>query len=394
MPVRYMILFFIFVFTILLTAQPKTSANKPIATVNGEQIFQKELDDLLEKSYGEEAEGLKDVVVQSHLAEMVLFKIIEQKLRPVTSVRPKPDDYEEDAERYVQPFLAYYLETGLKSTMRFFPDLRIIVSKNSGLQNKYGEWLKDREYRLLTLEDKKTVIEIWQEAIAIKELKPMLREKVCNRYHLYYPIYKDRIKLITKLRLWISKDFKPADIQQFAQREKFALEDGLVRLSHLFISTTNMETGQPLPPEEQQKAQQKIAQIRTEIASDLSNFADKVAQYSEHPTTRYNKGELGWVPRWSTGTLFSGFLGHLGWIPPSTEAFPEVIAQGYQLNTQTLSQIIKSEWGYHLVVVNERKPGKTLSQEEIVKRAKNMMSMLRMERQLREWLKQSQIQQN
>lgn len=388
-----LILSIVFLFSSFLLAQ-YNAGNKPVATVNGEVVLQKELDDLLQKSYGEEADGLKDVVIQAHLAEMLLFKIIDQKLRTITHIRPKPEDYEEDAERYSQPFFAYYAESGIKNTMKFIPELRIIISKNANLQKKYGDWLKDRENHLLAPTDRKTLVEIWQDAINTKELKPMLRERVCNRYHLAYSIYKERIKLITKLRLWVSQNFKDEEIRQFAQREKFALEDGLVRISHLFISTTNMETMQPFSPEMQKKAEQKILKIRDEITTDLNNFGEKTAQYSEHPTTRYNKGELGWIPRWSTGTLFSGFLGHLGWIPPMTEAFPEMVEQSYQLTPKTLSYPIKSEWGYHLVVVNERKSGKELSEAEILKRAKNMMAMLRMEEQIRQWLKQSDIKQN
>ncbi len=368
--------------------------NKIVATVNGENIFQKELNDVLIKSCGEGAEDLKDEVAKAYLSEMVLFKVIEQYLKKVNVTIDNTDEYEEDADRYAQPFLIYYVEWGLKNQLKFIKDLQSIISKSTVLQKKHGEWLKMAEFRVISNDDMKRLLEIWQDIINTKEFKAMLRERICQKYRLDYAIFKERIRLITKLRMFIiNSHLKDEEIRSFAQKEKFALSDGLIRLKHLFLAGVDLETMEAFTKEKEAEIVKKIWQIRQEIKPDLSNFDEKVAQYSDHKSNKFQKGDLGWVPRWSASTIFSGFLTHLGWLPPVVDEFPEILSVGFQLPEKTLSQPIKSKWGLHLLVVAERKPGeKELSESELLKRSKNMLALLKMEQTVRLWVEKSKIQ--
>ncbi len=374
-----------------LLAQP-SDPNKAVAIVNGETILQKDLDAILQKTYGEAAEALKESVVAAHLQEMIIFKVIEQKMRSIT-IKCEAKDYEEDADRYAQPFFAYYFESGIKNSIKFLKDLKIIVAKSPALQKKHGDWIKSKESRILTSQDLKPLAEIWQDILSTKELKPMIREKCCTKFYMYYPLFKERIKIITKFRLHIASQLQSSDIARIAEQDKFALSDGMVKVSHLFLSTVDLVTGKPMSPEIEQQVAQRIQQVRSEISPDLSNFSEKTAAYSEHTSTKYQGGNLGWIPRWSASTLLSGFLLHLGWGPLPTDSLPEVVEASYRLSEKTLSQPIKTVWGYHLLVITELKPSKDLPPDELLKNAKNMLVLLKMEQALRTWLEQSEIKQ-
>ena len=64
---------------------------------------------------------------------------------------------------------------------------------------------------------------------------------------------------------------------------------------------------------------------------------------------------------------------------------------GYSLPLQKVSQPIKSKYGYHLVVVKQRQEGKNITQKELIERARNMMTMLKMDELLKKWLNTAKV---
>ncbi len=362
-----------------------------LLAINGENITQKELTEVLEKSYDkDEIEALQPGLVRFHLQEMIIFRIMEQNLQNI-SVTCLPKDYMEDVERYEKPFFAYYLRWGLESTFLFVQKLQEIVQSSPALKNKYYNWLKDCQERMLKPEDQKTLVEIWQEITNAKEAKSAVRKVVFEKYRVDFQLFRNKIRTITKFRKHIAQQFHAKTIQNFAEKEEFSLSDGLIRVSHIFLSTKNKDTKKNMTPQEEETVKQRISEISKQISKDMSNFSQMALQHSQDQSTKYQGGDLGWIPRWTASTIFSGFLKHIGWTPHPSETYQEVVDQAYHLPENTLSSPVKSSWGYHLVLVTSRKSGAKLSKEELIKRAEDMLTLLEMERLVREWIKKSKI---
>ncbi|NUM34279.1 MAG: peptidylprolyl isomerase [Candidatus Brocadiae bacterium] len=379
---------FAFCFLALLVCQAQEEV---LVKINGEAITQKDLMEVLEKSYDkDEIESLQPALVRFHLQEMIIFKIIDQNTENV-SVKCLPKDYIEDVERYEKPFLAYYLRWGLESTFLFVQKLQEIIASSPTLKKKHQKWLEECQERMLKTEDQKTLVDIWQEITNEKEVKGALRKVVFEKYRVDFQIFRNRIRTITKFRKHVAQKYNQKDFQEFAQKEEFALCDGLIRMSHIFLAVKSKDPKKPITPQEEDAVKQKALELSKEIQKDLSNFAQAAQKHTQDQSTKYQGGDLGWIPRWTASTIFGGFLKHIGWTPHPSETYQDVVDQAYHLKENTLSQPIRSSWGYHIVVVTARKEGTKLNKDELIKRSEDMLCLLEMERLVREWIKKSKI---
>lgn len=365
--------------------------NPTVAIVNGEIISQRDLMETLEKCYTEdEIDGMHTGLMRLYLQEIIIFKVMEQNLKNET-IKCVAKDYMEDVERYEKPFLAYYLRWGMENSYHFVENLKVLVAESQEIKKKFGPGLEKIQPHTLKSEDQKFLMDLWQALVDDKDMKSSVRKLIYEKYHMDYQVFKQRIRIITKFRKYIEQTITPQEIQNFASKESFALADGLMKISHLFLPTRQRDNNEPFSAEQEAKVKQQILTIANEIKSDLSNFAEVVQKYSQDTSTKYMGGDLGWVPRWTASTVFSAFLKHIGWVPHPCESFPEVIDAAYSLPEKTLSQPVKSTWGYHLLVVTSRQAGPTIDQTDLLKRSQDMLTLLKMEKQLREWIKQSKI---
>ncbi|MFV0267945.1 MAG: peptidylprolyl isomerase [Draconibacterium sp.] len=90
-------------------------------------------------------------------------------------------------------------------------------------------------------------------------------------------------------------------------------------------------------PEQEQKALEKISTVRQEILSG-KDFDEAAVEYSEDPSAKDNKGNLGY---------FSAF----------TMVYPFENA-AYSTPVGEISEPVRSQFGYHLVKVNDIRPNK------------------------------------
>ena len=322
---------------------------------------------------------------------MIIFKIIEQKMNDVR-VECTKEDYLEDVERFEKPFLAYYQEWGLKNSATFVRILREkVVNRSKRLNDKYGNVLEKMQSQVVSAKDLEALVTIYNEAIAEQEVKSRIRYLVFTHYHVDQQIFKERIKVVTKFRKFVSNQISEKTVQEFARKESFALADGLIKMSHLYLTIMDEQTQQVFAPDRQEKVAERMRTIANQVQEDCSNFEELVREHSEDKATRFSGGDLDWIPRWTAPLLFGGFLLHTGWIPHRTSAVPEIVEIGYTLLPKKKSNVVKTRWGYHLLQVTRRKEGQKLGKEELQSRARNMLSVLKMEEMLAEWLKNSKI---
>ena len=363
-----------------------------VAKVNNEVITQSELVKLLERSYGEEAKWLRNRIARFHLEEMVIFKVIEQKIKNIT-MRCRKEDYLEDVGKYEKPFFTYYLTKGLKTPFSFIKKLSKLLEYDKELKSKYQNKLLKIRYHYRPSQHNTFLLDVWKEMLDKKKIKYYLRKKIFKKFRIDYKTFKRRIKLITKFRKIVLSKISSSQIKKFAQKEKFALSDGLIKMNHILLITLDRETQKPLSEKRQEKIRKKLIRIKNMVKKDFSNFSMLAQKYSDDNSTKYKKGSLGWVPRWTTATIFSGFLRHIGWMPHITNSMKAIVDYAYHYPKNKLSDPIKSQLGYHIIVVTERKNNKKLDKKKLYTRARDMLTMLKMEELLTSWIKKSEIEQ-
>ena len=113
----------------------------------------------------------------------------------------------------------------------------------------------------------------------------------------------------------------------------------MVRASHILIQ---------VPPDATSQIKtQKLAQIETvqSLLKQGGQFAELAKKFSEDTTTAVNGGDLDFFPR--------GMM------------VPEFDAVAFTLSTNKVSDIVTTKYGYHLLMVTDRKPAREVPFDEV-----------------------------
>ena len=120
--------------------------------------------------------------------------------------------------------------------------------------------------------------------------------------------------------------------------EKFAWPEQ-VRAAHILLRADAKST-----PEQKAEINKKMEAIRTEIESKAITFSDAAAKYSQDPSNASKGGDLGFFSR---GQM----------VKPFEEA-------AFATKPGTLSPVVETQFGYHIIRVEELRPARKLSLEE------------------------------
>ena len=132
----------------------------------------------------------------------------------------------------------------------------------------------------------------------------------------------------------------PEEVKAYYEtnRERFHQPE-MVRASHILIQ---------VPPDATSQIKtQKLAQIETvqSLLKQGGQFAELAKKFSEDTATAANGGDLDYFPR---GTMV-----------------PEFDAVAFTLSTNKVSDIVTTKFGYHLLMVTDRKPAREVPFEEV-----------------------------
>jgi len=159
----------------------------------------------------------------------------------------------------------------------------------------------------------------------------------------------------------LAKPVTDKEIQDYyeANKSKFT-EPEQVKARHILIKS-------PQNASEQEKtvAKNKIDSILKEIR-DGEDFAELAKKDSECPSAPQG-GDLGFFSR---GQMVKPF---------------EDVA--FALQPGQVSDVVETEFGYHIIRVDEKKPGKQLKLEEVQDRIKEVLTNEEIDKALAEWLK-------
>ena len=129
------------------------------------------------------------------------------------------------------------------------------------------------------------------------------------------------------------------EIRNYYEQNRYRFEtDERVRASHILFMT--MDKSEAETADVEKKAQEVLAKVKAG-----QDFAELAKEYSEDPGTKDKGGDLGFVTR--------------GQMTPSFETATFALEPG-----QT-SELVKTEYGYHIIKVVDKEPGGMLPLEEV-----------------------------
>ena len=131
-----------------------------------------------------------------------------------------------------------------------------------------------------------------------------------------------------------------------------------IRVRHILIQTS-------IGPEDEERTQREIAALKERIDAG-EDFTTLAGEYSDDPTTASRGGELGWF--------------YIAQIPPLFKAEIESLDSG------GISDPIKSEFGYHLITILERREGGPLTLEHDWDVIKGLAKQEKVRSQFQAWL--------
>ncbi|MGB1217374.1 MAG: peptidylprolyl isomerase, partial [Saprospiraceae bacterium] len=133
------------------------------------------------------------------------------------------------------------------------------------------------------------------------------------------------------------------EVKERLLREAYERKKQDVNISHIMVRITG-----PQLPADTLRAYQKIKTAQ-EVIQKGSPFANAAKMYSEDTYSKNNGGNIGWV----TAVLPNGFY--------------EMESAAYNTQKGEVSNIIRTNMGYHLIQVNEKRPSRgTLEVAQIV----------------------------
>jgi parvulin-like peptidyl-prolyl isomerase len=139
-------------------------------------------------------------------------------------------------------------------------------------------------------------------------------------------------------------DAHPADFEQ----------PETAHVSHILLLTVDPSTRTPLP-DDQIKAKRKLIDDLLKRARAGEDFATLAKQYSEDPGSKENGGELPAFPR--------------------GQMVPEFEAAAFTMNTNTISDVVTTVYGYHIIKLIERKPAKKLDYASVSDNLKDYLTL-------------------
>ncbi|GEM_PF-1487798 len=150
----------------------------------------------------------------------------------------------------------------------------------------------------------------------------------------------------------IAAELPEDEIQQYFEGQKERLGEKLVRARHILVRKLDPETQKP----DFDKALAEIKQLRTQIENG-AEFGAVAAGHTEDVATRNRGGDLGYFAR---GRMV-----------------PQFADVAFSLDKGELSQPVKTEYGYHLILVIDIVPARDVALEEVRDRIVREMVSLR-----------------
>ena len=136
-------------------------------------------------------------------------------------------------------------------------------------------------------------------------------------------------------------------LRSYFQANREAFDGTLVRVSHVLKKVAPEASAA-----ERRRARQQIEALRIQLAGGTS-FESLARTHSDCPSREVG-GDLDYFPR--KGVMSESFA-----------------AAAFSLRVGEISEVVETEFGYHLILVTDRKPGRPISYEQVVDEVKKRL---------------------
>ncbi|MCS7008376.1 MAG: peptidyl-prolyl cis-trans isomerase, partial [Chthoniobacterales bacterium] len=158
--------------------------------------------------------------------------------------------------------------------------------------------------------------------------------------------FKKRLTKILRQRKFMSQqagkleEVSESEIRSFYEKNKSEFEQPeVVRASHILIRVD--EGADEATVEAKKKQAEEIAQ-KAKAGEDFGKLAE---QYSEDPSAKHNAGDLNYFPR--------------------ERMVPQFSEAAFSQEVNTVSDPVRTPFGWHIIKVTDKKPAQTLPYEQV-----------------------------
>jgi peptidyl-prolyl cis-trans isomerase C len=303
---------------------------------------------------------------KSFLTLMVLFVFLAAGLLHAQEPLKDTDPVAKVGETII-PYKDLHLEFDVVKKRQAAQGRELTPEESKKLQGDILDWLIDKE--VLRQECQRQKIEPSQEEIQ-KTLDNVISrsggkenfEKKLKEDFLTPEEYRQRIEKGLAIKKLIEKETAAAikiseeEKKDFYEKNKKEFEQPeAVQMSHILI---NVKPG--ASKEETEKARKKIEEILAKVKAG-EDFAELARKNSECPTSSKG-GDLGYV---SKGKMV-----------------PEFEKAAFALKPGQVSDIVQTQFGFHIIKVGEKRPAQILSYEKVEKGIENAL----MNQKSKEWI--------
>lgn len=325
------------IFTFFLLAE----VNRVIVTVNGEAIFSKDLERNVKAIMSQTSESIDE----GRLREEVLNQMINEKL------------IIQQARKSNIKVPARILENQINEIKESFRFSGEKILSDEETSKAFEEQLKKEN---LTYESFKKKLEEKLQAEmfvenSLRERVKIVNDEIAEDYYNAAREYS-RTKLAGK---YDSKTL--AAISNWIEMR----EAERIRVSHILL---RFPTGYSL--KDKTELYRKMEKIRNEVVSG-KDFSQAAMEYSEDFASKSNGGDLGYIVR--------------GMMIP---AFEEV---AFKTPVGEVSQIFETKFGYHIILVTEKKAKRKLTFRDIKEELKDFIYSLRREEEFRKLIEELRL---
>ncbi len=145
---------------------------------------------------------------------------------------------------------------------------------------------------------------------------------------------------------YLNKTVTEEDLKKHFTDNLSTFRGETVTVSHLFLDTRNIKDEAKVA-----EVKEKIDSIKVELDSG-SDFVELIGKYSECPSAQ-NGGKLGTISR-----------------KEMTKSFTDA---AFAMDVNTISDPVKTEYGYHLLLVTDKQEGKDVAFEEVRDKVKTTL---------------------
>ena len=141
-------------------------------------------------------------------------------------------------------------------------------------------------------------------------------------------------------------------------------EPEMVRASHILLKTQDMTTNKELP-DDKKAAKRKQMEDLLKRARAGEDFAKLAKEFSEDPGSKEKGGEYKF---------------------PRGQMVPEFEAAAFSLNTNQVSDIVTTQFGYHIIKLSEKIPAKKVELAKVSPKIKDFLKGQAIQGQIKDYL--------